>query len=68
MAQTKVFNTRKVGGPIIILQIPKAGDAIVPAEGDGEGGLIEGAEGVIVFADKAWLQARYGKVRGLMIE
>jgi len=68
VSEIKVFNTRKVGGPTIILYIPNAGDAVIPAEGsDGKGGLIEGAKGITVFVDKAWLERQYGHVSGLKV-
>ena len=68
MDDVHLFNNIAVGGPAIILQLSHRGDAIIPAEGDGAGGLIPGAVGVITTADKAYLEARALETPGLVVQ
>lgn len=71
MAKVRLFNTRKVGGPSIILYLPGRNDAVVPAEGDPDkkgDELIEGAKGVSVEADADRLRRQAGAIRGLVVK
>ena len=72
MAQVQLFNTRKVGGPPIVLPIPGRNDVDIPAEGDPNGTkdeLIEGAKGVVVeVEDVTRLQKQATQIRGLKVQ
>lgn len=71
MAKVHLFNTRKVGQPSIILPVTGRNDVTIPAEGDpdeGEGGLIEGAKGVVVEADVERLRNQAASIRGLVVK
>jgi hypothetical protein len=70
MAKVRLFNTRGVGQPSIILPIPGQSEVVIPAEGDPDKDgdeLIEGAKGVLVEADLERLQRQATQVRGLKV-
>lgn len=67
MAKVKLFNSKPVGGPAIVLPVHGRADVVVPAEGDGEGNLIDEAVGVTVEADKARLEKQAVQVSGLVV-
>ena len=71
MEQVHLFNSRKVGGPSIILPIPGRNDVEIPAEGDPSSDsddLIDGAKGVVIEADRERLVKQATAIRGLVIE
>ena len=71
MENVRLYNTRRVGGPALIISLPGHNDVLVPAEGDPEGAkgeLIDGAKGVVVEADLARLQKQAKQIRGLKVE
>lgn len=72
MAQAHLFNSRKVGGPSIVIPIPGRNEVIVPAEGKPNGTkdeLIEDAVGVVVeVGDLARLQKQASQIRGLVVK
>lgn len=71
MAKVHLFNTRKVGGPSIILPITGRNEVEIPAEGDPDKDgdeLIEDAKGVLVEADADRLRKQAGSIRGLVVK
>lgn len=71
MEKVKLYNSRKVGSPPIILPVPGRNEVTIPAEGapeKGTGELIDGAKGVEVMADRERLLGQAALIHGLVVK